>query len=257
MNSSQAVTITPHYCATAPQHGDSRVCAACTQSLACPECSNAPAQGLAATPALQQWRTVVSHNNTAKLSSASQHSNRSRSQRPTSHVWSGVQVLHLPSRPYLGTKLGTFEHDKMLLLQGVGRGGALPIRMGLLPGDPAEPCTVNLAHPPDHPFWQIASAEELYEYLEQEFPAVDTWRELVPHERAEQFVRRRTGVFRHPQTCRRLVHVQESARAPPAAEGLSDRFSGCGVVLLGDAAHTFPPGARPAVPRHTRRTRCD
>jgi hypothetical protein len=112
-------------------------------------------------------------------------------------------------------------------------------------GAPKRPIVLR----PEQPFWGISSADELYAKLESIFPQAEDWRVLVPRAVAEAFVAPPAAPFRHPQSTTRLfAHLPDAA--PPPRTGLSSLpgLRGCAVVLLGDAAYSFPPGAT----RHAR-----
>jgi 2-polyprenyl-6-methoxyphenol hydroxylase-like FAD-dependent oxidoreductase len=94
------------------------------------------------------------------------------------------KVLRLPPNPV--TKEGVvLSNSSFAVLEGASIprfAGSNPLRMGLLPvQDPQAPRTGNLNLLPDHPFWEITEAEEMYDVLQQSFPQMD-WRALVPTE---------------------------------------------------------------------------
>ena len=72
---------------------------------------------------------------------------------------------------------------------------------------------------------------------------VDRWRELVPESVAQNFVDMLPGIFPHPSATSRLTARFTRAAAPPAAAGDAiSTLQGCAAILVGDAAHAFPPG---------------
>jgi hypothetical protein len=94
------------------------------------------------------------------------------------------KVLRLPANPV--TKEGVvLSNPTIAVLEGAPiprLAGGNPLRMGLLPvRDPQAPRTGNINLLPDHPFWDIMEAEEMYEVLGESFPQMD-WRALVPYE---------------------------------------------------------------------------
>ncbi|MEM6266330.1 MAG: FAD-dependent monooxygenase, partial [Pseudomonadota bacterium] len=94
--------------------------------------------------------------------------------------------------------------------------------------DPSHPRSVNLIRESDHELWQLAQSEELYGFLEDAFPQLAI-RDLVSLDEAEDFVALKPGAFPAPQYCKRL----HAALGP--ANARTD------VLLIGDAAHAFPP----------------
>jgi len=94
--------------------------------------------------------------------------------------------------------------------------------------DPSHPRSVNLIREADHTLWTIKSADELYDYLEDAFPQLDI-RALVSREEAEDFVSLDAGAFPAPQHARTLHASFGAGEARNHA------------VLIGDAAHAFPP----------------
>jgi hypothetical protein len=94
------------------------------------------------------------------------------------------KVLRLPPNPV--TKKGTVLFNPTIaVLEGASTprlAGGNPLRMGLLPvRDPGAPRTGNINLLPDHPFWDITEADEMYEVLGESFPQMD-WRALVPYQ---------------------------------------------------------------------------
>lgn len=156
-----------------------------------------------------------------------------------------VQVLPLPPCPQLSEATGTIFNTQTALLPGRSVSGNAPLRMGLLPGkDNAQPRTATFILNADHPFWGISTPSELYKYLKESFPQVEAhrWPDLVPQSAAERFVSTKAGSFPHPQTCPKLVALFEEAAPPEEPHATLAGLRGCGAVLLGDAAHVFPPG---------------
>ena len=94
--------------------------------------------------------------------------------------------------------------------------------------DPSHPRSVNLIRETDHTLWQIHDSEELFEFLEESFPQLKI-RELVPEEEAKDFVTLEAGAFPQPQYAKNL-HTSIGPEHSPTE-----------FVLIGDAAHAFPP----------------
>mmetsp|Transcript_1417 Transcript_1417/g.4108 ORF Transcript_1417/g.4108 Transcript_1417/m.4108 type:complete len:528 (+) Transcript_1417:250-1833(+) len=113
---------------------------------------------------------------------------------------------------------------------GVFGGRESDLRLGLLPTPPgAEVCTANIIRVPEHNVWKMKTGEELLDLLGKAFPQINI-REIIPAEEAERFVTAKAGVFPNPQYCSTLYKVIE----PDSADSKA-------VVILGDAAHAFPP----------------
>ncbi len=89
-----------------------------------------------------------------------------------------------------------------------------------------EPRSANIIRPADHPIWTLKTAESLYTFLEKSFPQLDI-RAVIGTDQAEAFVRIEPGRFPTPQYARHLHH--------------SVGASAMQVLLIGDAAHAFPP----------------
>jgi len=98
--------------------------------------------------------------------------------------------------------------------------------------DPTHPRSVNLIREPDHELWTLRTAGALYAFLDDAFPQLDI-RALVSPQEAEDFVALEAGAFPAPQYARTLL----------ASFGTDDRSRGAlnHALLIGDAAHAFPP----------------
>jgi 2-polyprenyl-6-methoxyphenol hydroxylase-like FAD-dependent oxidoreductase len=91
-----------------------------------------------------------------------------------------------------------------------------------------QPRSVNIIREADHRLWQIDTADALLAFLQDAFPQLDI-ASLVPRAEAEDFVSLTPGRFPAPQYARHL-HAQLGPESAPTH-----------VLLLGDAAHAFPP----------------
>ncbi len=94
--------------------------------------------------------------------------------------------------------------------------------------DANHPRSVNVIREKDHELWTIKDGEELLAWMEDAFPQIDV-RSLVSKEEAEDFVQLEAGAFPAPQYARNLH----------ASLGPDDARTQ--VLLIGDAAHAFPP----------------
>lgn len=90
------------------------------------------------------------------------------------------------------------------------------------------PRSVNIIRDPDHELWQITDADTLLAFLQDAFPQLDI-STLIPRAEAEDFVSLTPGRFPAPQHARNLLARLGPETAPTH------------VLLIGDAAHAFPP----------------
>ena len=158
---------------------------------------------------------------------------------------SGIRykVLQLPPNPTTADGMVLINSSFAVL---IGRPTKLlpaapALRLGLLPvRDPTAGRTANLNVLPDHPIWEVHDAKTMYEVFEDAFPQVK-WRELVPMAVMEKYAASTGGTFPAPQYCTALTWDAEELRAAAGAEAGKEEAGVSGVVLLGDAAHCFPP----------------
>lgn len=88
--------------------------------------------------------------------------------------------------------------------------------------------TANIILPETHKLWRIADPEELRAYLEEGFPQLDI-DEVFPPDEIEDFLARRPGKFPEPQY------------SPKVYARFETKQNAVDCVLIGDAAHSFPP----------------
>jgi 2-polyprenyl-6-methoxyphenol hydroxylase-like FAD-dependent oxidoreductase len=98
--------------------------------------------------------------------------------------------------------------------------------------DASHPRSVNMIREADHELWTLETADDLLAFLEDSFPQLAV-RDLVSREEAEDFVALEAGAFPAPQYARDLL----------ASFGEGEHGSGARshALLVGDAAHAFPP----------------
>lgn len=150
------------------------------------------------------------------------------------------KVLRLPPNPKLQPTKGddstTLRNPSFAVLVGSYKGR--PLRMGLLPvRDESMGRTGNIITPPDHPFWQSppqGDAAACRAALAEAFPQAD-WDALVPEDVMRAFAESEGGVFPAPQASDGVAYVLEKGGGGEAAP------SATAVLLVGDAAHAFPP----------------
>lgn len=88
-------------------------------------------------------------------------------------------------------------------------------------------CLAGLARPPDHELWTLNSVEDAFSLLEENFPQMNIRKYITP-ENMKEFVECQPSTFGYVSRRNSLV----------ASVGQESKG---GVVLLGDAAHSFPP----------------
>jgi kynurenine 3-monooxygenase len=93
---------------------------------------------------------------------------------------------------------------------------------------PDHPRSVNLIREADHDLWTISDPDALLAFLADAFPQLDI-PALVPRGEAEDFVGMEAGSFPEPQHAANL-HASIGPAAAPTQ-----------FLLIGDAAHAFPP----------------
>ena len=91
-----------------------------------------------------------------------------------------------------------------------------------------DPRSANIILPSQHKFWDIRTTDALTDYLRTAFPQLDI-DQIFPAEEKVDFLKLKTGKFPDPQYSPN-IHAEVSA---------GGKTSTC--VLLGDAAHAFPP----------------
>eukprot|EP00873_Tetraselmis_striata_P023883 jgi/Tetstr1/444147/TSEL_032045.t1 len=155
--------------------------------------------------------------------------------RPSASAGLQYKVLSLPLNFALPDGK-TFPLQKknatsLMALQGALKGNDTALRLGFLPTNPdTDFCTANIIRYPSHKIWSLKTGEELTAFLEKSFPQLDI-RKVLDADEAERYATARPGSFPAPQYCRGLQKVVPSEGGAPAQ----------GVLLLGDAAHAFPP----------------
>lgn len=118
-------------------------------------------------------------------------------------------------KSYIFTSTYTDFHERLSLF-------SLPVARA------SEQRSANIILPQSHKFWDIRSADEMTAYLKKGFPQLDI-DQVIPPEEIEDFIQLKTGKFPHPQYSPK-VHADIT---------LGDAQTTC--VILGDAAHGFPP----------------
>lgn len=150
---------------------------------------------------------------------------------PSTHL--RIKVLQLPPQfeiPNAGDKqpLKTVSKD-IYALRSVNTGPRDYLSLGLLPmkdNNAVRPTNINTR--PDHEVWEITDGKAMQQYFQKAFPRLNFGKDgMVSQEEWERFAKAQGT---------RYPHCQHS-------EGLSvyDGSGTCGVALVGDAIHAFPP----------------
>ena len=95
--------------------------------------------------------------------------------------------------------------------------------------NPEEPRSAIIVKPPDHKVWGLKNKEQVYDYLETVFPQLPI-RQIVSPLEAERFATSEGGKFPPPQYCSQSHFILGSEPSFTA-----------GILLIGDAIHSFPP----------------
>ncbi len=120
-------------------------------------------------------------------------------------------------------------------IRGALRNRNQSVSLGLLPlKDPNAFRTANIITRPDNEIWELKDSEAVYNFFEKAFPHLPI-RQIVSPEEADQFANSVGGYFPTPQYCSGLYWLLKQAQAS------GSDYSATGVVLLGDAIHSFPP----------------
>jgi 2-polyprenyl-6-methoxyphenol hydroxylase-like FAD-dependent oxidoreductase len=202
--------------------------------------------------ALQRWAAEddLEAGAAAAAAAAAGGPRRGRGRAPTFGVRSypspasglRFKVLRLPPNPALRDGATVLRNPSFAVLTGSYKGR--PLRMGLLPvRDESMGRTGNVITKPDHPLWRLpkGDARAWRAALAEAFPQAD-FDALVPEDVMRAFADSEGGAFPDPQASDGVAYVlggggggggeEDDQPGPPAAAA---------VLLVGDAAHAFPP----------------
>lgn len=142
------------------------------------------------------------------------------------------KVLTLPPQFPLSESEGDLAQTTMAYaIRSTFKGRKKAISLGLLPfKNPRQPRTANIITYPDHQIWQLETKEEVKQFLKEAFPQLPIEKIISPEEIA-RFASSDGGKFPIPQYCSSLCQIW----------GKPEDNQGTAVILLGDAAHCFPP----------------
>jgi len=142
------------------------------------------------------------------------------------------KVLSFPPQFPLSDQEGDLAQSTMAYaIRSSFKGRNQAISLGLLPfKNSAQPRTANIITYPEHNIWQLTTTAEVEKFLTQAFPQLPLAKIISPEEIA-RFTASAGGKFPMPQYCSGLHRIW----------GEPEGNQGTGVILLGDAAHCFPP----------------
>lgn len=140
------------------------------------------------------------------------------------------KTMRVPSKIPLGRdECNHADPTEAVVYRGIETRRRQRLRFASLPQrDPNSPRVMNFINFKDHYLWRCRTADEFYRFVGAVVPQADTGR-VFWHEEVERFAASEPGRFPAPQASPSLSASFESA---------SGR---AGVVILGDAAHAFPP----------------
>jgi len=143
------------------------------------------------------------------------------------------KVLTLPPQFPLSERAGDLSQSTMAYgIRSIFKKRKKAISLGLLPfKDPDRPRTANIITYSDSEIWQLKTPAEVEQFLKQAFPQIPIDKIITPEEIA-RFTFSKGGKFPIPQYCSGLTQLYGKSHP--------DR-TGTAVILLGDAAHCFPP----------------
>lgn len=151
-------------------------------------------------------------------------------QYPSASTGLTYKVLNLPACFPVKGKMGAVDNHRMtysILSRHKDRRDAMAL-FAFPVTDPNHPRSVNIIREADHNLWKIDNADDLTAYLQDAFPQLDI-SEIVSREEVEDFATLEAGKFPAPQHAKNIY----------AKLGKSDDAMHC--LLIGDAAHAFPP----------------
>lgn len=145
----------------------------------------------------------------------------------------GYKVLSFPARiPICGDPNRAVDHTLAYWFFSNHKEPERKMALCALPVPHAQdPRNINIILHRSHSFWGLESADEILSYLKQGFPQLD-FDALLPQQELEDFAAVATGYFPNPQYANR-VHFSDNHHSDPRCQ--------VDCLLLGDAAHAFPP----------------
>ena len=143
------------------------------------------------------------------------------------------KVLTLPPQFPLSERAGDLSQSTMAYgIRSIFKERKKAISLGLLPfKNPEQPRTANIITHSDSEIWQLKTPAEVEQFLKQAFPQIPIDK-IITLEEIARFTFSKGGKFPIPQYCSGLTQLYGKSH--------SER-TGTAVILLGDAAHCFPP----------------
>lgn len=137
------------------------------------------------------------------------------------------KVLMLPSKfPLDSDKKELSESTKAYAIKGLKNNQDLPLSLGILPvKNPEIPRNANIIRRDNDKIWELKTDKAVLNFLEKTFPQLQI-QEIISSEEAARFANSKGGHFPNPQHCSGFYFLLENNH---------------GIVLLGDAIHSFPP----------------
>lgn len=143
------------------------------------------------------------------------------------------QVLTLP--PNFSLDINEEDkaiHDRVYAVDSINENHNESLFLAFFPNqDSSLPRNAIIVRPTDHKIWQLENGNEVLNFLEKVFPQLPI-RKIVSLEAAEQFSQSTGGRFPYPQYCEKLHLLLNNNNSS---------INSIGIVLLGDAIHSFPP----------------
>jgi kynurenine 3-monooxygenase len=121
------------------------------------------------------------------------------------------------------------------------------VKLGLLPVKGDTPRTANIICNPDHVIWSKTDESSVQQYLSESFPQLN-FSDFCAQDEIKRFAAAASGEFPRPTFATQLVSVfppsgdveAVGVHGEQTKEGVEASMQSVG-VLLGDAAHVFPP----------------
>jgi kynurenine 3-monooxygenase len=142
----------------------------------------------------------------------------------------------LPNNGVNGTGTMTIPSETLCAIRGVHTGTTNRISLGMLPvKDPNMIRPANVITRPNHELWNMRTGADAKAWMARAFPRLD-WNVLVDDIEWERFATAKGTTFPYCQRSNGGLAVHSSS-----SSSNSNSSNECGVVLVGDAAHAFPP----------------
>jgi kynurenine 3-monooxygenase len=142
----------------------------------------------------------------------------------------------------------TVHSETLCAVRGVHTGTRQRVSLGMLPvKDPNMIRPVNVITRPNHEIWQMNTGADAKAWMTRAFPRLD-WNVLVDDAEWERFAVSKGTTFPYCQRSNGGLAVHNSKSnsgsslsSSSSSNNNNNNNNDCGVVLVGDAAHAFPP----------------